>query len=236
MSGSGLFSNESPLKPHLIQGASGIAGEVGDLRRDVGETIAPLASFTVEEFTDPAASDDDAILEAKDTLSATAHTYAADDLDGAVGAGVMDPPRNIIVTTAGNDTNFVNASHVTIHGKDVNGADLTEAIQILTAGSPGVFTGVKAFARVTGVVVDAQGTHTDGTIKVGFGDTIGLGKKIKVRAGLASLLVEIAGGVKVTDGVVADATASPPNGSYTPDDAPDDSLDYAIYYEYDPTA
>ena len=236
MSGSGLFSNESPLKPHLIQGASGIAGEVSDLRRDVGETLSPMASFTVEEFTNPPAADADAILAAKDTLTATAKTYATADLDGAVGDNVMSPPRNVTVTTVGADSNFVEGSLVTVNGKDVNGDDISEDIAITLGSSPGTFVGAKAFARVTSIEIEAQDTHTDGTIAVGFGDIIGLDKKIKTRAGLTTLLMEIEAGSKVTTGTIADPATGAPNGTYLAANAPNAARDYALYYEYDPTA
>jgi hypothetical protein len=236
MSGSGLFSDQSALKPHLIQGASGIAGEVGDLRRDVGVTVAPMAAITVEEFTNPVAADDDAILLAKDTLDAEAVTYDTEDLDGAVGDGVMSPPRNVTVTTTGTDSDFVNASVVTVHGKDINGDDISEAISILVASSPGTFVGAKAFARVTSITVAAQGTHTDGTISVGFGAKIGLAKKLMARAGLSTVLMEIEAGSKVTTGTIVGASTGAPNGTYAPANAPNAARDYAVYYEYDPLA
>lgn len=227
MSGSGLFIKEMATVPHL-----GTVGELGDLRRDVAKTLLPMAAWCVEEFTNPAAKDDDAILLVKNTLTTTAVVYSGATLDGVVGVAAMVPPRNIILTTAGLDADFGTAN-VVVTGKDVNDHVITETLQITAGTNPGVVTGVKAFAKVTSVAVPVMGTHTNGTLKVGFGDLIGLSKKLKTRAGLTTVLMEIEAGVKVATGTYADATVGLPNGTYLAANTPDAARDYCLYYEYD---
>jgi len=232
MFGSGLFSKKKASKPHLVAGSGGLPGEIADLRADVAAVITPLAAFTVEEWTNPAAKDDNAILLVKDTLSATAVTYSGAGLDGVVGGGVMSPPRNIIITTAGTDADFGTAN-IVVTGKDVNGATISETLQVTAGTNPGVVTGAKAFAKVTSIAVPAMGTHTDGTLMVGFGDLIGFGKKLMARAGLSTLLMEIEAGAKVTTGTIVGAATGAPNGTYLAANTPDGTRDYAVFYEYD---
>jgi hypothetical protein len=208
--GSGLFSNESPLKPHLIQGASGIPGEIGDLRRDILETMGPMSAFTVEEFTNLTASDDDAI-KLSIASSASAANYSTTALDGVVGTATMSPPRNIIITSSSHAD--IDAVGVVITGKDINGAALTETIT-LTNGGGVVNAGVKAFASVSLIHVPAQ-SGTGGALKFGFGNVIGLAKKLKARANVSALLREIVGNA------VAQAPADFAVSEYTDPVAPD---------------
>ena len=100
MAGSGLFSDQRPVKPHLVEGKTGVAGEVDNLRQDVATVLGGLVALTVEEFTDPALADVDAIRVAAATVAA-ARTLSGADLDGVVGGDEMVPPRNVTVTTAG---------------------------------------------------------------------------------------------------------------------------------------
>ena len=225
MAGSGLMSNKGPALPHLSK------NEIADLRDDVNTTLAPMAAITVEEFTNPAAASTNAILLAKASTIAT-QSYAAAALDGAKGAGVMSPPRNITVTTAGVTPADAPAT-ATITGVDVNGAVISESISVPQAATTAV--GNKAFAKVTSIALTA-GDGTNATVAVGFGSKVGLSKKIKSRAGAAVLVREVVDGALVTTGTMADAATGLPNGTYSPATAPDGAHDYAIYYEYDPTA
>lgn len=231
MSGSGLFSTTKPQKGHLVPGTGhGIAGEVADLRTDVVSALAPIAALTVEEFTNPALASVNAIKLAIASVASVV-SYATTDLDGAVGAAVMNPPRNITVTTAGATPADAPAT-ATITGLDANGAALVETLTVAQTAT--IAVGVKAFAKVTSIALPAA-DGVGATLAFGFGALLGLGKKVKSRAGLAFLMKEIAVGAVVTNGVIADATVSPPNGTYAPNLAPDGVRDYAIYYEFDPT-
>jgi hypothetical protein len=78
---------------------------------------------------------------------------------------------------------------------------------------------------------DASGTYA-----LGFGILMGLNKLIVARAGLTGLIREIETGVLVTTGTIAASAAGLPNGTYDAANPPNATRDYAIYYEYDPTA
>jgi len=229
MSGSGLFSDQGPLKPHLLRGTGGLQAEVADLRRDVGKTVEALAALTVEEFIDPAAADTDAVL-ASVVSQAAAAVYESGDLVG--GAAVdLDPPRNVTLTCdAGGGATWT--GNLKVIGLDANGAALEEDIAFTASATT---PGAKAFAKVTKLEADAQNDAL-GNWEVGFGDIIGLGKPLVSRAGLAAVTREVAVGVVVTTGTFEDAATNPPNGTYEPATAPGGGNDYALYYEYDPTA
>lgn len=230
--GSGLLTTKGPAKPHLaVPGSTGgLGGEISDLRADLVAELSAACALVVEEFTNPPAADPDGIKLAIATVAAPV-TYSGAQLDGVVGGGTLDPPRNITVTTAGGTAADAPAT-ADINGLDVNGKALSETITVAQTAT--IANGVKAFSKVTSIVLPAA-DGTDATLAFGFGLTIGLGKKIKVRAGIQSLIKEHADGAVVTNGVLASPATSPPNGSYTPNAAPDAAKDYAIYYEQDAT-
>lgn len=191
--GSNLFQKEAAAHEHLAK-PGGVAGEVYDLRGDLKRTFKPLRAVAVEEYTNLAASDDDAIKTSV-ASSASAQTYTGAALNGVVGGQVMSPPRNIIITTTSHAD--IDAVGVVVTGKDVDGNTFTETIT-LTNGGGVVDQGNKAFAQVTSIAVPAQ-SGTGGSLKFGFGNKIGLSRTIKSRAGLLSLTREILGGVDITN-------------------------------------
>lgn len=224
MSGSGLFSKQGPDVPHLSD------GELADLRSDVKKQLAPLAAFTVEEFTNPVAASANGIKTSVAT-STSAQSYTGSALNGAVGGGVMSPPRNVTVSATDSSASY--AGSVTFTGVDINGHAITEAVAITNNATA---VGAKAFAKVTKIDVPAQ-VDTSGALTFGFGVKMGLAKKIMARAGLAAfLLKEVYDGAVVTNGTVVGAATGLPNGTYAGNTAPNGAHDYAIYYEYDPTA
>jgi len=227
--GSGLFSTQKPNVPHTVQRGVGVAGEVFDLRDDVKRTMAPMAAITVEEFTNPPAAVANAIKLAI-ASSLAVQTYSGAALNGAVGAGTMNPPRNITVTTAGVTPADAPAT-ATVLGVDVNGAVISETITVAQTAT--IAVGAKAFAKVTSITLPV-GQGAAATLAFGFGALIGLGKKIVTRAGLTSPVREIAVGVEVTTGTFAAASVGLPNGTYSPASAADGTRDFALYYEYNP--
>ena len=199
--GSGLFGNQGPVKPHLVVGKTGVAGEVNDLRRDIGSVMAGLAAFTVDEWTNPAAADADAI-KASIASSASIATYTGSALDGAVGAGVMSPPRNITITTTSDAD--IDAVDVVITGIDLNDQELVDTITLTDAGNT-TDVGTACFKSVTSIVIPAQ-SGTGGALTFGFGNAIGLSKSLKSRAGLSSLTREIVGGALIDELIVEEFT------------------------------
>lgn len=229
MVGSGLFSNQGPRKPHLIRGSGGVAREVADLRDDTTSALASLAAVTVEEFTNPAAADDDG-LEVATATQATVRTVTSFLALGLAALAAF--PRTISFKTAGTTPADAPATAV-ITGVDKNGDALTETVNVGQTATTVYST--KCFAGLTSIAY-AAGDGTDATVAIGFGPTLGLSVAPKTRAGMPGIVAEIAAGARVTNGVFATATASPPNGSYTPNTAPNGTNDYCVYFEYDPTA
>lgn len=226
--GSGLFGTQRAATPHLVQGKGGVAGEVADLRADVARVLAPMANIVVEELTNVPAAAANGIKLAIATVAATV-TYSGAQLDGAVGGGTMSPPRNITVTTAGSTPADAPAT-ATINGVDVNGDVISETITVAQTAT--IANGVKAFAKVTSIVLPVA-DGTDATLAFGFGLVAGLSKKLKARAGNNSLIREIAAGSVVTNGTIVAAATGLPNGTYSPNSAFNNTNDYAIYYEAD---
>lgn len=218
--------------------SAGLNPQAGLQPADMGRALAAYCPIVCDEFTAPPTKTDNAFLLVKNSLTTTAVTYsaAAGTLDGSVGAAAMITPRNVILTTAGADSNFTGSDAVVITGLDVNGAVISETLTITNAGSPGVFTGAKAFIQVTSIVFPAMGTHTDGTVKVGFGDIVGFRHKLQKRAGRVCVLQENEAASVVTTGTFADAATGLPNGTYLAANAPNGSRNYAVTYERDPSS
>jgi hypothetical protein len=194
--------------------------ELHDLREDLTRTFAPLASITVEEFTNPAAAN------AAGLEAATATTVAPRTVTTFVAGGVAALAafgRNVTFTTAG-DTPADAPASATVTGKDIDGKAQTETINLSQTAD--IVAGAKIFKSVSSVAYAAAG-GTDATVSIGFGDLLGLTKTPKARAGLAALVREIAAGSLVTNGVLNAA-----NRSYAPNSVPDGTRDYAVYYEY----
>lgn len=235
--GSGLFGDQSPDKPHLVSGKSGVAGEVDDLRSDVRQVLAGLAAFTVDEFTNPPAADTDAIRLAAATV-VTARTLSGADLDGVVGEAEMVPPRVLTATTAGaTPANAPATAVVTGKVRNSKGVLETQTETIALSQIAATVTGTKAFSTVVSIA-EAAGDGVAATVAYGFGAAMGLGKPLISRAGAAAVLAEIeAGTVLAADavtGIFTAAAASSPHGLYSPANAANGARDYAVYYEYDP--
>lgn len=227
--GSGLFQTAFPANPHLVRG-NGLSKEVRDVREDVRVAMLGLASIQVEEFTDLPAASANAIKLAIATVAAIT-TYSGAQLDGAIGGATLPAPRNVTITTAGVTPADAPANAV-INGLDVDGNALSETITVAQTAT--IATGVKAFSKITSIVLPAA-DGTAATLAFGFGSKIGLRKKIKARAGLTAAIKEIAGGAVVTNGVFVLPATAPPYGTYAPNTVPDGTTDYAIYYEADET-
>jgi hypothetical protein len=223
--GSGIFSSARASKPHLMKPQGGVAAEIFELRADIKADFAANAAIAVEEFTNP-------IGAGAALISAAAATQVAAGRSATLLAlaANISPPRPISVTTGG--TTAQAAASALITGKDVNGNVLTETLTPSTSAA--TVTGSKCFASVSSIVEGAAG-GTAATLSYGIGAAIGLGKPIKSRAGIASLIKEHANGAVVANGVIVAAATAVPNGSYAPNTAADGTKSYAVYYEYDAT-
>lgn len=238
--GSGLFGNQGPDKPHLVTGKRGVAGEVNDLRQDVGKVLSGLAALTVDEFIDPAAADVDAIKTSV-ASSAAAVSYSGAALDGVVGGAEMVPPRNPTITTTSHAN--IDAVVVAVTGKVRNSAGkLVDQVGAITLTDGGGVTDAEdnglVFSIIESYDVPAQ-SGAGGAMEFGFGDVLGLGKPLVSRAGAPAVMQEIEAGTPLAadalTGTFVDAATSAPNGTYAPATVPDAANDYAVYYEYDPS-
>jgi hypothetical protein len=230
MSGSGLFSDQRGKKPHLSDpGKGGVLGEVGDLRADVGNVMAKLAAITVQEWIDPVALANDG-LEAATATTVAPRTVTTFEAAGV--AALAAYPRNVTFTTAGATPADAPANAV-VTGTDIDGNALTETVTVPQTAATGA--GVKAFKTVTSVAY-AAADGTGATVAIGFGDVFGLEEMLIARGGGAAVVQEIEAGSAVTTGTFVLPASSPPYGTYAPATAADGSNDYAVYYEYDPTA
>lgn len=222
MSGSGLFSDKGPLKPHLMQQTGGVAAEVNDLRHDVAQVLGQLAAIAIDEFTNAAAAG------AADLEAATATTVAPRTVSTFLAGGAAKLaayPRNLTFTTGG--TTPANApATVTITGT-YRGKAQTETLALSQAA--GTDVGLKPFSTITSVVYGAA-LGVDATVSIGVGAGLGVSQVPKSRAGLVAPIRQIAIGAVVTTGTFTSV------GLYTPAAAPNGTNDYAVYYEYDPTA
>ncbi len=143
---------------------------------------------------------------------------------------LADAPRQLVFTTAGGTPAHVPAN-VKITGKDVNGNDMVETLALAQTATTA--TSVRYWAKVVKLEFPA-GDGTAGSIAISYAASVGLKRKLRLRAGLVATLKEVVNGAVVTTGTFAAPTTTDlPNGSYTPASAANDVSDYAIVYEAD---
>lgn len=226
--GSGQFTSQKAQQPHLVKpGTGGMAAEIADLRADIKSDFTANAAIAVEEFVNPIGSG--AAL-----ISAAALSTVAPRSPVLLAlAANISPPRQISVTTAASGTPADAPATTLITGKDMFGNAMTETLTVSQTNA--TVTGAKCFASVSSIL-EAAGDGVGATLSYGIGAPIGLGKPIKTRAGIVSIIKEHANGAVVANGVVAAASAALPNGSYAPNTAADGTKSYALLYEYDATA
>ena len=101
--------------------------------------------------------------------------------DGApaiVTTGLNHPSvaRNI-TATAGGTGGDIKAIQVVLAGEDIEGNAIAETLPVFTVDTPGTVAGAKAFKKVTSVTIPAH-DGTGATTAIGFGDIIGLRRKL----------------------------------------------------------
>jgi hypothetical protein len=198
----------------------------------VEELDTPLDAtipVTREVFTDLLASVDNAI-KTSFTAPASDTTYSGSDLDGAeVGAGEMLPPRNVIITGTTGIGEALDGGNAVVIGEDIDGQLRSETIplSVLGASTSAVDRGVNAFKRVVSVMIPADASGSPGDYEIGFGLKSGLKRPLEI----GGLIAEFEDNAVVgTAGTVVLAATSPPNGTYSPNNAPDDAKDFIITY------
>lgn len=101
--------------------------------------------------------------------AATVQTVSGASLDGAVGQGQMNPPRNVVLVLSSHADWDLTVATVT--GLDAEGNVLTEDFHVPNAGNV-TLTGAKLFSKVTSLYVPAQ-SGTGGTYTMGTGLLLG---------------------------------------------------------------
>lgn len=208
--GSGLFDKQRSQKAHLVRGSGGLSAEIADLRKDIADELEAVAALAIEVFNAPAAADVDGIKQSIATAT-TAQTYSGAALDGVVGVGTMNPPRNVTVTASNSAPSYTGS--VTFEGKDVNGNDIEVDVAITNNATT---ASTLCFASVSRIVVPAQ-NDVSGALEFGFGALLGLSQQIRTRNGRPVVISEVVGGRPVSDGVlvhenIANAPTADPNG------------------------
>ena len=194
--GSGLFSNQHPIQDRFSRpGMSGVTGELGDLRAEIGVALSPLIAVTVDEIIHPAlaAAANLEALHASVVGSRTVTTFLA-----AGTAALAACPRNITFTVDGGGTPGHSFTQAIITGKDVAGKPLSETLT-LVAGA-GLNTGASCFASVSSIVYSG-GTGVLASISIGIGLKLGLSKSLKARSGRVQMRKEIFNGRDITGGI-----------------------------------
>lgn len=164
--GSGLASKIRGLKTHLTTGQGGVAGEVGDLRNDVINALAPLAAVAGEEFTNlvgTAAPGAAVLLAATATVASVVTVLPA----GLLAAGIAMLavwPRQLTFTTAGT-TPADAPANVVINGLNEYGVAISETLVL--AQTAAAVTSVNSFSAITSVVYPAA-DGTGGTVSIGI--------------------------------------------------------------------
>lgn len=193
-----------------------VAGEevVDGLDGALTGIVAPLKVVRVE-LGSPLTSDDD--------------YFRANAAVGGAGAltllkNALDVPRNVIITSAGNDSGIT----FDVVGTDVYGAAVKETI---TGANAGVAAGKKAFKSVTSVTASGAAA---GNVKVGFGDVLGLPVYLPAGAHVLAELQDNAAasaGTKVAGLAVttkSTATTADVRGTYDPNAACDGDKGFAL--------
>jgi hypothetical protein len=221
--GSGLWSTQAALFPHLVQGWHGMHGELADVRRDIAIVLTPLKAVTVEEYDAPPPAVPAALMAAGTLSSTSMQTFGAQSMTGSLGLPwKISPPRNTEVVVSGSGTPGNMGASVIINGLDAWGRALSETITG-TSGGAGTYSGVKCFAQVTSIVV-AAGTGALAQFSVGTGIVIGLSQYPKTRTGIYLPLIQRemvdAALLSSPTGALTLPATNPPFGAYTPSTAP----------------
>lgn len=203
--GSGLFSEQRGIAPYkTAAGKSGFAGEIGDLRRDIASTLAPMAAICVQEFTNPLATTTSNLMAATasqvtEDVLLPATTPAAGALTAATIANLATGGARQIIFTVAGSTPAHRAPTGTIYGTDLDGKPKTQTVllpKVAGAATSGFFKDIEK-------IVLAAGTGTGATVALGLGAALGLEQVVKTRAGRTAVIQEVADGSVVTNGVVA---------------------------------
>lgn len=165
----------------------------------------------------------------------TGTLLAGTPFSGALAAGVVDAPRNVVITVTHGSA--VVAVSGTIFGTDEYGRTMSEAYTISAGGTTQTFTGKKAFWTVDGVTVTSVADATTDTVTVGTGNVLGLPTRNAVGGVAAAVKETVDGAPALTGTLVAASTSATADlqGTYLPATVPNAAHNYEVWYlENDP--
>lgn len=183
-----------------------------------GVNNAAILTVVQVDLGNPATSDDDALR------ASAAWTGGATALTLIEAGQTFDVPRNVIITSSGDDSGKTFA----VVGEDEYGEEVRETI---TGANAGVAAGKKAFKTITSVTPSANAAAN---VKVGFGDVLGLPVWCP---GSVAVIGEMQDGAAATAGTLvaglspltaATATNADVRGTYDPNAACDGSKSFSL--------
>lgn len=182
-----------------------------------GRVGVPLSTIVKVSLGTPALGDADGLGLTQDGTALDANTPAA------LTVTEMDVPRNVTITSAGDDSGIT----FTVTGTDVYGEAVVETI---TGANAGLASGKKAFKTVTEVQPSAAAA---GNISIGFGDVLGLPYRLNA---LSDVLAQYADGTEESAssvfvagvGTAATATTGDVRGTVNPDTTLDGSVEITV--------
>lgn len=156
------------------------------------------------------------------SLRAAAAVSGAGALTLLTAGLVFDVPRNVIITSVGNDSGITFA----VVGVDEYGVTVAETI---TGANAGVAAGLKAFARI--VSITASGASA-GNVSIGFGNVLGFPTFVRsagyIEAELLNAAAATAGTLVAGVTTTPSATTGDVRGTYVPNSAPDGTRAFMV--------
>lgn len=221
-----LGSTTIPIGAELVFNLDRFGSNFPDSTFDLDMASIPRVSRSRLVWVDlgtPAASSATA-------LRAAASVSGAGSLTLLTAGMTFDMGRNVIITSAGNDSGITFA----VVGTDEYGVAVAETI---TGANAGVAAGLKAFKTIT--TITASGASA-GNVSIGFGNVLGLPVFLR---DAVRIIKETLNAASATAGTtVAGVTSTPTattgdvRGTYVPNSAPDGTRAYALLLALDSPA
>jgi len=193
-------------------------------------TLPASIRATRDIWTNPATADPNAFKTAF-TAPAVATTYSGSDLNGATGQGRVDFARNVTIRGITGLGEALTEKSVVLIGEDIEGVLRTETMTVSTgnqgASDDTTYQGVYAFKRLVSAYFPAEAAGSPGDYEIGFGNKLGLSRPLSQGGPLAEFMdnaIPGGGGTFVVSGTGL------PNGTYTPNTAPNGAHDYIVVY------
>lgn len=225
------FGASNPRKPHLIVGPGGLAAEIYDVRLDVDAAFGLLESggfIRTDEFTNPAAADDD-YFKAAFNGSTSAVTLRASAAGTFLFTSAPGGLAREIVITRSNTANAFSTGTIKVTGTCYGERVTLNFVQPNDDGNDVLTSTERRGLQTIEEVQIPANLLTTGTFKIGYGAALGLFGAVKTRAGLPAVFREVE-----TGSLISPPTATLDGRLYTPASAPNGARDYALSYEVDP--